>query len=125
MYNMYSSHSAGQTDNLVVRFQLVPEIHIICWLEDSQASTGLIKKWNFGGRVQKFHVEVRQHQTQELLDLIDGEKPARTFGDPRAKGHAVVTQPPATTVEDSFLLTLVIQETVILILLQGEDGRGG
>ena len=77
------------------RFQLVPEVHIIGRLKDSQSSTGLVQKWDFDSGVQQFHIKVGQHKTEELLDLITSKKPAWAFGDPRAEGHAVITEPPS------------------------------
>ncbi len=41
-----------QRQRLVVKFQLVPEVHIIKRLEDSQTSTGLVKRRDSNSRVQ-------------------------------------------------------------------------
>lgn len=51
---------------------------------------------------------------------MDGEKSARAFGDTGAEGHVEVAEPPAMAVEGRLLLTLLIQEPVKLVLLQGD-----
>lgn len=50
-YSMNFSHSVQKQQSLLTGSQLVLEIDIICRLEDTETSTGLVQRWGFDSRV--------------------------------------------------------------------------
>lgn len=103
---------------LSVLLKPVSEVHVVGGLQDAQTGPGLVQRRDPGGRIQQLHVEVEQHEAEELFDLVDCEEPAGTLGHARTKRHVEVAQFPAPAAERGFLLT-VLQEAVVLELLQG------
>ena len=74
IYSLYRIHA------FLRGFEPKAEVHVVGGLQDAQAGARLVQRWHPGLRVQELHLEVRQDQQQELLDLVDGEEPPGTFG---------------------------------------------
>lgn len=115
---MYNIVTVLAKECLMLGFQLVPKVHIVGRLEDSQSCTGLVKGGDFDSRIQQFHVKIGQQQSEELFNLVHGKKSARAFSNTRAERHAEITQASSISIKGCFLLTVLIKETVKLVLLQ-------
>lgn len=109
-----------------VLLQPVLKVHIVGGLQDAQAGPGLVQRRDSDGGIQQLHVKVQQHQGQELLDLVDGEEAAGALGHAGAERHVEIAQLAASPAEGGLLLTVVLQEAIVLELLAGgeaEDDR--
>lgn len=89
------------------------------WEQNSKSSPAGVHSGPGLTRLQ-FQVEVEQHETQELFDLIDGEVAAGTHGRTGAERHQVIFQPLAALKEAPFA---VLDVTVELERLSGEERR--
>lgn len=108
---------------LLLRFETVFKVNVVRGLENSEAGAWLIQRRNFNFRIQKLHFKVGQHQRQKLFNLMNSEKSSRTFGDSGAERHVVIPQLTSSSVKTSLLLSVFIQESVVLVRLRGKNSN--
>lgn len=60
-----------------------------------------------GRHIVQLQLEVEQHQTHKLLDLIDSKEPTRTLGGAWSKGHEEVLEPLSVFVEIGLLVAIL------------------
>lgn len=91
------------------------------WEQNSKSSPAGVHSGPGLTRLQ-FQVEVEQHETQELFDLIDGEVAARTHGRTGTERHQVIFQP-LTVLKEAHSAEIVLDVTVELERLTGKKRR--
>lgn len=91
------------------------------WEQNSKSSPAGVHSGPGLTRLQ-FQVEVEQHETQELFDLIDGEVAAGTHGRTGPERHQVIFQP-LPVLEEAHSADTVLDVTVELERLTGTKRR--
>lgn len=101
----------------------VAEADVGRWEQNSESSPAGVHCGPGLTRLQ-LQVEVEQHETQELFDLVEGEVAAGTHGRPGPERHQVILQPLAV-LEEARLAGIVLDVAVEPERLTGkrEDRR--
>lgn len=105
--------------------QPVAEAYISRGQQDAQSGSARVRLGSARSVVQ-LQMEVEQHKTQELFDLVDGEESPGTHGGTRSEGHQEVLQPPSVLVEVRlFVAVLDVAVEAERLTEQGQHGRLG